>query len=122
MRALHDGRELEGVRMEAKEAGHSCLLGSGGSIFLYPQQYAAISKIVSNLQLKPHVLVVNEAFLPLVLEAIRGIPSAANVRPRRTSFLALIDDDGHDVCAVERTFYFRMPSEFVQNIEAKSEP
>jgi len=120
--ALHYGRELESVRTQSREAGHSCVLDAGGSIFLYPQQYAAMQAIVHNLRLKPHFLVVNEAFLPLVLEAIRSIPSKANVRPRRASFLALVDDEGHEVCLVKHSFYYGMAPEIVQTDKAKSEP
>jgi len=120
--ALHHGRELESIRMQFEEAGHSCILGSGGSIFLYPQQYTAVQAIVSQMQLKPHFLVVNEAFLPLVLEAIRSIPPKANVRPRCACFLALVDDEGHEVCVVENTFCLRKASAIVQNVESKSEP
>lgn len=119
---LHYGRELESVRRQSQEAGHSCVLDSGGSIFLYPQQYAVMQAIVRNLHLKPHFLVVNEAFLPLVLEAIRSVPSKANVRPRRASFLALVDDDGHEVCVVKHSFYYGMSPVIVQSDEAKSEP
>jgi len=100
--ALHHGRELESIRMQSEEAGHSCVLGSGGSIFLYPQQYTAVQAVVRRLQLKPHFLVVNEAFLPLKLQAFRSIPSKANVLPRPACFLALVDDEGNEVCVVEK--------------------
>jgi len=119
--ALHHGRELESIRVQSEEAGHSCVLASGASIFLYPQQYTAMQVIVSQLQLKPHFLV-NEAFLPLVLEAIRSIPSKANVRPRPARFLALVDDEGHKVCVVKYTFYLHEASAIVQNVEVQSEP
>lgn len=122
--ALHHGPELESVRVQAQVAGHSCYLRSGASIFLYPQQYAAFRDVVHSLQFKPHFVVVNEAFLPMVLQAIRSIPSKANVRPRGTCFVALVDDEGHEVCAVERTFIRKISAADEHNVDTRvlSEP
>jgi len=103
--ALHSGRELESVRAEAKAAGLTCHLPSGASMFVYPNQYAGVKAVALKYELKAHHVIVNQAFLPLLLQEVRRLPSRSNVRPSSVQPLMLVDCDGSvDVCVVERTF------------------
>lgn len=103
--ALHEGRELEVVRMAAEEHGQSCILAFGASIFAHPNQYKHILLVVGQHTLKPHQVITSEAFLPLVYQAVASIPFRSNVRPNFSKVMALIDGDNSEtVCTVERTF------------------
>merc|ERR1712232_1171300 len=93
-RALQEGRELEQVRTAAAEHGQTCYLkNSGASIFVYPNEYASILSRINRCALKPHHVIVSEAFLPLVYNEIAQIPSRSNIKPRSLKTLALIDND-----------------------------
>merc|ERR1712087_166117 len=78
---LHEGPELEPVRASATEAGHSCSLKSGARMFLYPEQYPSILSILPDVDLRPHHVLVSEAFLPLLFAEVRAIPSSRKMRP-----------------------------------------
>jgi len=64
--ALHQGQQLETIRASAKSAGHSCMLPFGASMFLYPEQYDSILSIMSGMDLRPHHVVIADAFLPFL--------------------------------------------------------
>eukprot|EP00931_Biecheleriopsis_adriatica_P046829 TRINITY_DN26940_c0_g1_i1.p1 TRINITY_DN26940_c0_g1~~TRINITY_DN26940_c0_g1_i1.p1 ORF type:complete len:722 (+),score=100.54 TRINITY_DN26940_c0_g1_i1:123-2288(+) len=103
---LHKGEELETVRAMAEEKGQKCRLKSGASIFVYPNQYNAILSVLSSYTLQAHHVVVAEAFLPLIYNEIKQIPSKSNVKPIDWKLFALIDDENpEELCCVERTFY-----------------
>jgi hypothetical protein len=111
--ALHRGRELEEVRRVAGEHGQSCLFKSGTSIFVYPDQYVPILSVITRCRLKPHHVVVSEAFLPLLYDEIAKFPSRANVRPNLLKTTALIDGDtSENICFVERTFLNAAPHQY----------
>jgi len=103
--ALHKGRELETVRAAAADAHQSCKLRSGASIFVYPNQYQSIMCTLSDADLRPHHVLVSEAFLPLIYLELTKLPSRANVRPGRSQPYALVDHDGETICLVERCFF-----------------
>jgi len=101
--ALH-GRELEQVRAHMEEAGHSChLKHSGASVFLYPDHYDRILKVVPLQTLRPHHVLIADAFLPLLKDEVNKLPSRAKVRPNSVQPFALVDEDV--IIVVEKTFY-----------------
>jgi len=73
-KALHEGRELECLRAEATSQGKTCFLRSGASIFVYPEEYDRIISALRGTELRAHHILVFEAFLPLVFEAIGRLP------------------------------------------------
>lgn len=108
--ALQEGRELEDIRIAADNHGQSCLLKSGAGIFVYPNQYQPILSVLGQSRLKPHQVIVSEAFLPLVYREVAKLPSRANIRPCSLKTIALIDGDTSEyICVVERTFFNAAP-------------
>eukprot|EP00929_Paragymnodinium_shiwhaense_P120041 TRINITY_DN91945_c0_g1_i1.p1 TRINITY_DN91945_c0_g1~~TRINITY_DN91945_c0_g1_i1.p1 ORF type:complete len:463 (-),score=42.71 TRINITY_DN91945_c0_g1_i1:400-1737(-) len=103
---LHFGPELETIRNAMREAGCQCLLPSGASIFVHPAQYTASRRAVASVQLRPYHIVVAEAFAPLVLDALRAVPSRRNVRLREHEVVAYLDNSMEGIIniIVERTF------------------
>lgn len=101
--ALDQGRALEHVRDTAASFGQSCRLPAGAHIFVYPEQYEGVLASIRSHELRPHHVVVNEAFLPLVRSDLAALPSRANVRPGSLQPLAIVGGAG-DVFVVERTF------------------
>ncbi|CAE8721318.1 unnamed protein product, partial [Polarella glacialis] len=109
-RALHEGSQLETVRAALTEAGHSCILRSGASIFVYPQQYASIVSVLSDVNQRPHHVIVAQAFLPFVYQEVAQIPSKRNVRLASATEFAIVEGDlGEAICVVDRTFYNALP-------------
>lgn len=107
---LHNGPELEPVRASATTAGHSCSLKSGASMFLYPEQYPGILAVLPDVDLRPHHVVVSEAFLPLLFAEIAAIPSKRKMRPSSIMPYAIVEGDSAEVvCKVERTFMCGQP-------------
>jgi len=104
-KCLHTGQELEPVRAAAKEHGQTCILNSGASIFVYPNQYMGITSTLKNFELRRHHVVVSDAFLPLVYNEIIKIPSKSNIKPVDWKLFAIFDDETELLCVVERTFY-----------------
>jgi hypothetical protein len=111
---LHEGPELETVRAAAKAAGHSCEHArSGASVFLYPAQYPSVLAVLAGVQLRPHHVVISEAFLPLLMSEISAIPSKQKMRPRSWQTLALVDGENDEsMCVVEHGFYNSTPHLF----------
>lgn len=109
--SLHKGTELETIRAAAREAGHSCQLPlSGASIFVYPQQYASIMSVLRGGELRAHHVVIAEAFLPLLFEAISKLPSKKKVRPSSVKPFAVVDGESQEeICVVQRTFFNMSP-------------
>lgn len=105
MQMLHEGRELEQVRMAAAERRQNCKLPSGASIFVYPGQYAATRSIIDNCELRPHHVVIAQVFLPLLKTELASIACRSKVKCRSRKVLALISDDGSEVLVVERTLF-----------------
>merc|ERR1712008_237148 len=86
----------------------------GASMFLYPDQYVSILSIMSGMDLRPHHVVVTEAFLPLLYSEISAIPSKRTMRPSSVQSFALVDgDNGESVCVVEHGFYNSTPRHFL---------
>lgn len=102
--ALHNGRDLEEVRAAAFDMRQSCKLPSGASIFVYPNQYQTIRSAISQFSLRPHHVLVAEAFLPLLLNAVASIPCRRKVKVSNSEPIAWVDDQGFEVAVVERTF------------------
>lgn len=102
--ALHRGPELEVVRAMAEQTGHSCLLRSGASIFVYPQQYEVILSQIDEQKLRPHHVIVSEPFLPLVISETSKLRSRENMRPQSLPCAIVSDADESVICTVERTF------------------
>jgi len=112
--ALDHGRALDSVRTTAASFGQSWALGSGtrGSgarIFVHPDQYDEVLRTLSLHKLRPHHVIVSEAFLPLVYEDLTALPSKANIRKRFLQPLALVTAAG-DVVPVQRTFLHSSPN------------
>mmetsp|Transcript_3550 Transcript_3550/g.6878 ORF Transcript_3550/g.6878 Transcript_3550/m.6878 type:complete len:143 (-) Transcript_3550:134-562(-) len=100
-----EGSELETVRTAAQQAGFEWKHPSGAAILLYPNQYESILSGLSLHELRPHHVLITEAFLPLLFNEICKIPSRANIRPSSLRPVALASDDDKDVAIVEKTFY-----------------
>mmetsp|Transcript_110383 Transcript_110383/g.235744 ORF Transcript_110383/g.235744 Transcript_110383/m.235744 type:complete len:428 (-) Transcript_110383:322-1605(-) len=109
-KVLHEGSELELIRAYAEEEGYSCRMSSGASIFVYPNQYRTILQVLPDTDLRPHHVVVSEAFLPLICEAISSLPSKLNVRPSSTRTFALVEgENAEEIVVVERSFFNSKP-------------
>jgi len=104
MDALHRGRELEQVREVAAQAGHSCLLKSGASIFVYPQQYKSIIQVIDEQTLRPHHVIVSEPFLPLIYCETSKLRSKDNMRPKAFPYAIVSGDDDGPIYTLEATF------------------
>lgn len=102
--ALHNGHDLEEVRAVASDRQQSCKLPSGASIFVYPNQYHAILAAIDHLSLRPHHVVIADAFVPSLLNAIATIPCRNKVKVSKLEPVAWIDDHGLEIAVVERTF------------------
>eukprot|EP00929_Paragymnodinium_shiwhaense_P107485 TRINITY_DN73601_c0_g1_i1.p1 TRINITY_DN73601_c0_g1~~TRINITY_DN73601_c0_g1_i1.p1 ORF type:complete len:607 (+),score=52.16 TRINITY_DN73601_c0_g1_i1:28-1821(+) len=114
--ALHTGPQLETVRAAAKTAGHPCVLRSGASVFLYPEQYPSVLAVL-NMQLRAHHVVVCEAFLPLLYSDISVIPAKQKVRPTSLKVFGIVcDETGEtgEICVVERGFYNDAPRQLLR--------
>merc|ERR1712232_427905 len=98
---------LETVRSAARMAGHPCRLRSGASMFLYPDQYPSVLSTLRGVELRPHHIVVAQAFLPILVAAISQIPSKHKIRvdEKKKRQLAEIDEDSGDVFVIARGFY-----------------
>lgn len=109
--ALHESETLETVRSAMKSVGHPCFLErTGASIFVYPAQYVSIMEILPKIDLRPHHVVVSDAFLPLVYSAIATISSKHKIKPSSLQPFALVDGETDEVfCMVERGFYNACP-------------
>ena len=109
MSILHEGRELEQVRMAAAERQQSCKLPSGASIFVYPSQYDAMRRILERCQLRPHNVVISEAFIPLLKIELASIRRRSRreskVKCTSKQVIALVSHDDTDVLVVSRTFF-----------------
>lgn len=111
--ALQREASLELVHAHASQAGHNCRLPSGASMYVYANQYSIIKSVLPESRLKPHHIVVAEAFLPFVVNAIKGLPSRSNVRVNSSSPLAIVEGEhANNICVVEKTFYNTLPREF----------
>jgi len=110
---LQEGPGLETVRA-AKAAGHSCKHArSGASIFLYPAQYPSVLAVLSGMALRPHHVVISEAFLPVLESETSAIPSKQKMRPRSSQTFALVNGETEEsICVVEHGFYNAAPRRF----------
>eukprot|EP00443_Scrippsiella_acuminata_P084925 CAMPEP_0115396648 /NCGR_PEP_ID=MMETSP0271-20121206/13402_1 /TAXON_ID=71861 /ORGANISM="Scrippsiella trochoidea, Strain CCMP3099" /LENGTH=639 /DNA_ID=CAMNT_0002820381 /DNA_START=27 /DNA_END=1946 /DNA_ORIENTATION=+ len=110
---LHSGKELETIRAAAREAGQSCHLRlSGASIFVYPQEYASILSILRGCELRAHHVVIAEAFLPLLFEAVSKLPSKKKVRPSSVRPFAVVEGENQEeICVVQKTFLNTSPQQ-----------
>lgn len=98
------GPELEPIRAEASAGGHCWKLPGGAHVLLYPNQYEGVLKVLREETLRPHHVLITEAFLPLLYHAIAKLPARADVRPSSKRPWTLVDDDGEIVAMVEKTF------------------
>ena len=109
MSILHEGRELEQVRMAAAERQQNCKLSSGASIFAYPSQYDAMRRILERCQLRPHDVVISEAVIPLLKIKLASIRRRSRRESKVTctskQVIALVSHDDTDVLVVSRTFF-----------------
>jgi len=96
--------ELESIRNEASGAGFEFKLPCGAHVLLYPNQYTSIQTVVKLEDLRPHHVLINEAFLPLLLSSVQKLPSRSNVRPTSIRPAALVGDDNLEVAIVKKTF------------------
>jgi len=116
LQAAVGGLELETVRAAIVEAGQSWKLPSGASVLLYPTQYSTIHQALDLQDLRPHHVLITDAFLPLLLTEIRKLPSRANVRPSLLRPAALVMDEQEEeeqeqsIAIVKRTFYHLVPA------------
>jgi len=110
LQAAVEGSELETVRASIHDAGHTWRLQSGASVLLYAHQFTTLSSAVDMQYMRPHHVLISEAFLPLFLSEIRKLPSKANVRPSLVRAAALVADEGEYVAIVEKTFYNLVPA------------
>merc|ERR1711920_1087923 len=81
----------------------SCILSSGARVFVHPDQYDKVLGALSLHKLRPHHVVVSEAFLPLVCEDIGALPSKANIEERFCQPVVMVGGSG-DVVSMNRTF------------------
>merc|ERR1711920_79284 len=112
-----EGSELETVRAAILEAGHTWKLRSGATVLLYPNQYSTIHNALDLQGLRPHHVLLADAFLPLLLTEIRKLPSRANVRPSLLQPAALVEDEHEEeqsIAIVKRTFYNLVPANLVR--------
>lgn len=75
---------------------HSCAWKvdpPGALVFTYPAQYHEVRRQLKHIKLRTHHVVISEAFMPLLRETIRRLPSKMHVRMRTTNRLAIIPDD-----------------------------
>jgi len=100
---LNEGDELEPVRAALAEAGHSWQLPSGAKVFVHPEDFSAVRASLAARSLRPHHVVVSQAFEPLVREALARLPSRLHVDDLQAEHIALADGHGDVVC-VQRTF------------------
>lgn len=108
--ALHNGRYLDELRTTMAAKGLPCKLPCGASVFVYPNQYDQIFSVLPKHDLRPHHILVNEAFLPLVFEALGNLPSKLNVHPREKKMLAYVPDHTEATpFVVEKTFINTCP-------------
>ena len=96
---------LDAVRTVVENAGLQWKLQTGACVLLYPNQYNSVLTALKSFQLWPHHVLINEAFLPLLLNAIQKLPSRANVKPGVMLPEALVGDDDGSVAIVEKTFF-----------------
>mmetsp|Transcript_116550 Transcript_116550/g.206100 ORF Transcript_116550/g.206100 Transcript_116550/m.206100 type:complete len:450 (+) Transcript_116550:93-1442(+) len=89
---LHDGYELEPLRVFALTKGQSCRLEQGGSIFVHPEQYLQVRAQITimGLRLGPSNVVVSETYKQLVYGAVSRLRSRLNVKPKGESPLAQV--------------------------------
>jgi len=112
-----EGSELETVRAAILEAGHTWKLQSGAKVLLYRNQYSTIHNALDLQGLRPHHVLIADAFLPLLLTEIRKLPSRANVRPSLLQPAALVADEQEEeqsIAIVKRTFYNLVPANLVR--------
>lgn len=88
-KALDTGRNLEPVRNETAKNGQSCLLDSGARIFVHPEEYDGALAAASSHVLRPHHVIVSEAFKGLVEDDISALPKKEKVRVKRWDPLAI---------------------------------
>jgi len=105
--ALRQNPLLEPIRAAAFDAGQSCDHATGATILLYPDQYDAVLKLISGLDLRPYHTVVNEAFRPLVEDAATQLRSKANIRLRSQRHLAILPntEDSDEILVVENSCF-----------------
>lgn len=101
--ALCDGPELEPARAALEHANCRWHLPGGAKVFVFPEQFAAVSAALARHTLRAHHVVVAEAFEPLVHEAVRRLPCRSSVVLREAEPLAFLSNEG-DVVVVNRTF------------------
>jgi hypothetical protein len=101
--ALGRGQDLEPVRAALELAGHEWQLPSGAKVFVFPDQFAAVSAVLAGRDLRPHHVVVSQAFEPLVRDALGRLPSRLRVDQLRVDPVALVGGQDAVLC-VERTF------------------
>ena len=101
--ALDHGRALDSVRVTMGLFDKSWILRSGARALVHPDQYEKFLRALSLHKLRPHHVVVSEAFLPLVNEDVAALRSKANIRMRSVQPVAMVGGAG-DVATVQRTF------------------
>merc|ERR1711953_207176 len=65
----------------------------------------AVQGLLESLDVKAHHVLLAESLTPLLIDAMKSLPSKKHVRVRRMSALAMVSEDGEDVIIVERTFF-----------------
>jgi hypothetical protein len=94
------------VRTALREFGHSfCIDPPGAHIVVPPSQYLAVRVLSESLDLKAHHVLLAESLMPLLLDAMKSLPSKKHVRIRQMSTLAIVSEEGENVIIVERTFF-----------------
>lgn len=101
---LHHGVDLEHVRTSLEAEGHEAFLACGASVFVAPYQYASVRDAIRrlHLDLKCYNVVVSETLLPLVEDALLGIPSRRNVRIREAQVIGYAESEAFWI--VQNTF------------------
>merc|ERR1712003_484343 len=83
----------------------------GAHIVVPPSQYLAVRVLCESLDLKAHHVLLAESLKPLLLDAMKSLPSKKHVRIRRMSTVAMVSEDGEDMILVEKTFFCKQRSQ-----------
>lgn len=85
--ALLEGEELKGCRDALASKGLSAELPCGAKVFVLPEQWDSVINAIDSLDLKPWHVVFSEEFEKALNEAVKSLPSKAQIREKQRSRL-----------------------------------